>query len=140
MIVVGSNDGMLHAFDDDTGAELWAFVPPDVLPELRKLVPGESGVHPFLVDGSARLKSFPSQQIIVFGLGRGGRAYYALDVTNRTAPKLLWRVNNATTGYSELGYTTSTPSRSSAAATTRRSTMSPKRTRIRSARWAARSS
>jgi type IV pilus assembly protein PilY1 len=109
MIVVGSNDGMLHAFDDDSGDELWAFVPPDVLPSLHELVPGESGTHPFFVDATARLRTVGSQKVIVFGLGRGGRAYYALDVTSRTAPLLLWRINETTTGFGELGYTTSTP-------------------------------
>src|SRR4029079_18081542 len=100
---------MLPAFDDETGAELWSFVPPDILPQLYKLVPGQASVHPFLVDASARLKVVGNQQVLVFGLGRGGRAYYGLDVTNRAAPKLLWRINNAASGFSELGYTTSTP-------------------------------
>src|SRR5690606_17933359 len=31
LVIVGANDGMLHAFDDATGEEVWAFVPPDVL-------------------------------------------------------------------------------------------------------------
>lgn len=110
LIVVGANDGMLHAFDDDTGSELWAFVPPDVLANLHFLVPGETGTHPFFADGSARLRTLADgRKIIVFGLGRGGRAYYALDITNRTAPNLLWRVNDSTPGFDELGLSSSTP-------------------------------
>jgi type IV pilus assembly protein PilY1 len=110
VIIVGSNDGMLHAFDDDSGAELWAFVPPDVLANLVKLVPGESGTHPFFVDGSPRVRTLADgRKILVFGLGRGGRAYYALDVTARTAPKLLWRINDQTSGFSELGQSWSAP-------------------------------
>ena len=27
VVLVGANDGMLHAFDDATGSEAWAFVP-----------------------------------------------------------------------------------------------------------------
>ncbi len=109
VILVGSNDGMLHAFDDDSGAELWAFVPPDVLGNLHLLVPGETGTHPFFVDGTARLRTLADgRRIVVFGLGRGGRAYYGLDVSSRSAPRLLWRVNNATTGFAELGMATST--------------------------------
>lgn len=109
LILVGANDGMLHAFDDESGDELWAFVPPDVLENLNELRPGESATHPYFVDGSARMLEVEDQKIVVFGLGRGGRAYYALDVTNKTAPKLLWRVNHLTTGFSELGYSHSTP-------------------------------
>lgn len=111
LIIVGANDGMLHAFDDATGAEVWAFVPPDVLPNLNKLRPGESATHPFFVDSSPkiRLLNNGSQKILVFGLGRGGRAYYGLDITVKNAPKLLWRINETTSGFAELGQSWSAP-------------------------------
>lgn len=110
LIIVGANDGMLHAFDDATGAELWAFVPPDVLGNLNELRPGQAAQHPFFVDASPKVYNGPSgQKTLVFGLGRGGRAYYGLDISNKTAPSLLWRVNDSTSGYAELGLTTSTP-------------------------------
>ena len=117
LIIVGANDGMLHAFDDATGAEVWAFVPPDVLGNLNKLRPGESAEHPFFVDSSPkfRLLNNGSQKILVFGLGRGGRAYYALDITSKTAPTLLWRINETVSGFGELGQTWSTPALSRAA-------------------------
>ena len=34
VIYVGANDGLLHAIDDDTGQELWSFIPPDHLGRL----------------------------------------------------------------------------------------------------------
>ena len=109
LILVGANDGLLHAFDDETGEELWAFLPPDVLANLNALEPEEGGTHPYFADASPKLFSDEGQKIVVFGLGRGGRAYYGLDITNRSAPRLLWRVNETTPGYSELGYSHSTP-------------------------------
>jgi type IV pilus assembly protein PilY1 len=109
LIIVGSNDGMLHAFDDESGTEVWSFVPPDVLDKLYLLQPGESATHPFFVDASPKYKEIGGVKYLVFGLGRGGRGYYGLDISSWSAPKLLWRVNNTTTGYSELGYTHSTP-------------------------------
>lgn len=110
LIIVGSNDGMLHAFDDATGAEVWAFIPPDVLDNLNELRPGQSAEHPYFVDASPKVYDGPSgQKTLVFGLGRGGRAYYGLDISNKAAPTLLWRVNESTSGYSELGLTMSTP-------------------------------
>lgn len=109
LVIVGANDGMLHAFDDATGEEVWAFVPPDVLERLNELRPGQASSHPFFVDASPKYREVGSQKIMVFGLGRGGRAYYALDITNKTAPVLLWRINNTTSGFSELGQTWSTP-------------------------------
>ncbi|MEW6272526.1 MAG: PilC/PilY family type IV pilus protein [Thermodesulfobacteriota bacterium] len=109
LIIVGANDGMLHAFDDATGEEVWAFVPPDVLENLNDLRPGESAEHPFFVDSSPKYRELGSQKVMVFGLGRGGRAYYGLDITSKTAPTLLWRINNTTSGFSELGQSWSTP-------------------------------
>lgn len=110
LIIVGANDGMLHAFDDATGAEVWAFIPPDVLGSLNKLRPGQSATHPFFVDASPKVYNHPNgSKTLVFGLGRGGRAYYGLDISNKHAPRLLWRVNDQTSGYAELGLTMSTP-------------------------------
>jgi type IV pilus assembly protein PilY1 len=70
-LLVGSNDGMLHAvhagraidarergsalddlYDLGTGQELWAFIPPDLLPKLGLLVRG----HEYLVDGTAMVR------------------------------------------------------------------------------------
>ena len=40
---------------------------------------------------------------------RGGRLLYALDVSNPTAPKFKWKLDNTATGMSELGQTWSQP-------------------------------
>ncbi len=40
MIFVGANDGMLHAFDDATGEELWGFIPSEFLSQLRDMTRG----------------------------------------------------------------------------------------------------
>ena len=109
LILVGANDGLLHAFDDETGEELWAFLPPDVLSNLPELQPDEGGEHPYFADASPKIWEDDGKKIVVFGLGRGGRAYYGLDVTSRVAPKLLWRINSTTSAYTELGYSHSTP-------------------------------
>jgi type IV pilus assembly protein PilY1 len=110
VIIAGANDGMLHAFDDGTGEELWAFLPPSVLPRLKDLIPGEVANHPFLVDGSPRfIKTDTNQLILVFGMRRGGSDYYALDITNKTAPRFLWTINSSTSGFGELGQAWSEP-------------------------------
>ncbi len=110
LILIGSNDGMLHAFDDATGQEQWAYVPDVLLPNLRLLTPGASGSHQFFVDSSPKLLTTSSgQKIVVFGFGRGGRYYYGIDVTSKTQPKLLWRKGSGDAGFSELGQTWSEP-------------------------------
>ncbi|WP_316346865.1 PilC/PilY family type IV pilus protein [Desulfuromonas acetoxidans] len=50
VIYVGSNDGMLHAIDDATGQELWAFIPPDLLPNLQYA--SSTDKHYYYVDSS----------------------------------------------------------------------------------------
>jgi type IV pilus assembly protein PilY1 len=114
VVFCGSNDGMLHAFDDDTGAELWGFIPPNVLSTLHAL---HEDVLESFVDGSP--KAYISRNsddtinkaIIIFGERRGGNRYYALDVTNPSAPKYLWEINPDATDspYAEMGQTWSTP-------------------------------
>jgi type IV pilus assembly protein PilY1 len=106
VIYAGANDGMLHAFDDASGGELWAFIPPSFLTNLKNLN-GEA--LEFFVDGAPKVYMEPGRIILVFGLRRGGNRYIALDITDRLSPKFLWEISPSTTGYQELGQTWSTP-------------------------------
>ena len=95
VIYAGSNDGMLHAFDDSTGDELWGFIPPNLLTQLQAL---HADVNLSFVDGSPKAYiSYDShgqitQVILLFGERRGGNRYYALDVTDPLKPKYLWDI------------------------------------------------
>jgi len=95
-IYVGSNDGMLHAFDAATGNELWTYVPRMLLSRLYLLSDvAYPTQHRFFVDGSPAvgdvLKSDGTwHTILIEGLDDGGRGYFALDVTVPTAPVFLW--------------------------------------------------
>lgn len=85
-IYVGANDGMMHAFDASTGAELFAYVPNIVnFGSLKNLSAGDY-THQWFVDGpisvSRRSLGPGSTNILVGSLGRGGKGLYALDVTN----------------------------------------------------------
>jgi type IV pilus assembly protein PilY1 len=112
VIFAGGNGGMLHAFDDETGEELWAFIPPDLLIKLQAL---HQDVLESFVDGSPRVyishneSGSISQALLIFGERRGGNHYYALDVTNPLAPQFIWKISPNITGFSELGQTWSTP-------------------------------
>ncbi len=107
IIYVGANDGMVHAFDDKTGEELWGFIPDELLGRLKELPQGND--LKYFVDGSPKAYITTSRKIIVFGLRRGGKHYYALDVTNPDSPKFLWKIGPETTGFSEMGQTWSDP-------------------------------
>jgi len=102
MVYVGANDGMLHAFDASLtptgGQEKWAIIPSTVLPNLYKLADSDYGPsHQFFVDGSPVVGDVFAggawHTILVGGLNNGGKGYYAVDVTDPTAPlppKVLW--------------------------------------------------
>jgi hypothetical protein len=107
VIYVGANDSMLHAFDNATGEELWGFIPYELLGRLKEL--SQNNALKYFVDGSPKAYITESQKIIIFGLGKGGSHYYALDVTNPVDPKFLWKIGPETTGFSELGQAWSTP-------------------------------
>ncbi|KFA87241.1 hypothetical protein [Archangium violaceum] len=114
VVLVGSNGGMLHAFhngahtgkepltglpkhDEGTGEELWAFIPPDLLP---KLLP-KLGQHGWFVDGTPMVREVwldgvgaagdaeadgkkqasEFRTVAVVGSGTGGVHRFALDVT-----------------------------------------------------------
>jgi type IV pilus assembly protein PilY1 len=122
LVFVGSNDGMFHAFRDCDGAELWAFVPPDLFPNLQH---SHGTTHSYFVDSSpatyvydddhdGNIESADGDKVIVmFGERRGGGYYYALDVTNPSSPQYLWRISATESpfsdDYSELAETWSEP-------------------------------
>jgi type IV pilus assembly protein PilY1 len=112
VIFTGSNDGMLHAFDDSDGSELWAFIPPNLLNKLQAL---HADVIESFVDGSPKAyisydtSGQINQAILIVGQRRGGDHYYALDITDPLFPKYLWKTSPDMLGYAELGQTWSSP-------------------------------
>jgi type IV pilus assembly protein PilY1 len=127
----GGNDGMLHAIDGNqtggtSGQELWAFVPQEVFGRLKRLrgdlpvikfpstPPGTVATpRDYFVDGSVTVyerldaSKVPQQVVIYVTMRRGGRFLYAFDVTDPSAPKMLWRKSNSS--ISVLGQTWSDP-------------------------------
>lgn len=115
MIYVGANDGMLHGFDASSdpstgGSERLAYVPHTVLPRLNRLTfPNYS--HEYFVDGSPvagdAWNGTDWRTILVGTTGAGGRAVFALDVTDPDvfgANSVRWEINNNTAGFQHLGH------------------------------------
>jgi type IV pilus assembly protein PilY1 len=109
LILVGANDGMLHAFSDglgvedrsscdisypsgaaEGGRERWAFIPADVLPRLKEMLQG----HAYYVDGDVMVRDIWADStqnvgtkdwdeyhtVAVVAEGRGGTHYFALEI------------------------------------------------------------
>ncbi len=101
VIYVGANDGMLHAFNANTGVEIFAFVP---TASMSKLI-GAGGytdpeyAHSYTVDGDLTVADVYTngswKTVLVGSLGRGGSGLFALDVTDPTLPSLLWEKSAA---------------------------------------------
>jgi type IV pilus assembly protein PilY1 len=122
IVYAGANDGMLHAFDDDTGEEVFAYIPSifsstsagDGLHYLTE----PNYIHKFYTDLTPTLSDiymFGSwHTALIGGLRGGGRGIYALDVTDPTLfneanakDVVLWEFSDAND--IDLGYTYSRP-------------------------------
>jgi Tfp pilus tip-associated adhesin PilY1 len=79
-VYVGGNDGMLHAFNADTGFERFAYVPNLLLENLHHLTDINYS-HRYFVDGTPVVKDINGSIQLVCGLNKGGKGYFSLDVT-----------------------------------------------------------
>jgi type IV pilus assembly protein PilY1 len=134
MVYVPANDGMLHAFyagtsqtDPLAGTEAWAVIPSSVAPNMYKLADTNyANIHTYFVDATPAVADIYDsaatkwRTVLVGGLGGGGKAIYALDVTDPASPQALWEFKWSTACYSQsnsatwgadchLGYTFGQP-------------------------------
>lgn len=113
-VYVGANDGMLHGFDD-SGKETFAFIPSSVISNLYKLSDPDytSSAHQYYVDGTPTVADVyfgnAWHTVLVGTLRGGGRAVFALDITDPSNVKLLWEKSYSDSAYAELGYTYAKP-------------------------------
>ncbi|MCP3940827.1 MAG: hypothetical protein GY710_05015 [Desulfobacteraceae bacterium] len=137
-VYVGGNDGMLHAFNSNTGQERFAYIPDLVMhnyyndsdPEKSFFASGYE--HRFFVDLTPSAKEGIDLEqdsadtlytLLVGGLGKGGHGYYCLDITNADSrssativtdiiPMVQWEYPKDSTPQDEiddLGYSFSMP-------------------------------
>jgi len=120
VVYVTTNDGYLHAIDatanangtdaTNSGAELWSFIPQEVLPDLRLLYANaDSSTKHYGLDGPVRILKYDingdgvvdpaagDRVLLYFTTGRntGVSRYYAMDVTDKNSPQFLWSISSA---------------------------------------------
>jgi type IV pilus assembly protein PilY1 len=112
MLYFGANDGMLHgidagsfgtsSFNNGTGAEILAYVPDAVIPNLSKLT-DPAYAHQYFVDGSPMAAdafiASAWKTVLLGTTGAGGKAVFALDVTapdSFDASKVMWEISTTT--------------------------------------------
>ncbi|MEZ4753622.1 MAG: PilC/PilY family type IV pilus protein, partial [Bdellovibrionota bacterium] len=100
LLLAGANDGMLHAFDADTGQELWAYIPSSLLPYLEMLARPtyNNQYHRYYVNGQIKVEDVylggAWKTIAMFGLEGGGSQWIVLDITDRDSPQLMFELND----------------------------------------------
>jgi type IV pilus assembly protein PilY1 len=136
VVYYGANDGVFRAINGSqtaaigsvpAGGELWGLVLREHFdklnrqrinsPELKlpSTALASARTKDYFVDGSMgafqKLKADGSidKAYIYLTMRRGGRFIYALDVTEPTTPKFMWKISSDTTGFGELGQTWSRP-------------------------------
>lgn len=135
IVFYGSNDGMLHAVNGNqttaygtvpAGGELWAFMPPEFFPHLKRLrantelikVSAPTGStatgtdKPYGMDGPINTYRSGGATWLYTAMRRGGRAVYGFDVSNPVLPSLKFKSgcndssdSNCTTGMTGIGQT-----------------------------------
>lgn len=97
VLYVGANDGMLHSFDVQTGEEVYAFIPNSVIMNNLKKLSKPDYQHQYYVDGELTVADVyvdgTWKTILVGTLGAGGKAVFALDVTDPEDVGFLWEKN-----------------------------------------------
>lgn len=108
MIYVAANDGFLHGFDADTGAEDFAYLPGYSINAELKSLASPSYAHKYLNDGELTVADVYMgsswHTVLVGTTGRGNaKVVYALDITDPGSIDLLWE-RAATDGKTNSGY------------------------------------
>lgn len=124
VVYVGANDGMLHAFNGSAtgGNELFAYVPnalfqgPNGTPTVDGLaqLASTAYVHHYYVDATPMVtdvnfggSASDWHTLLVGGLGKGGKSYFAIDVTDpaslsseaNLAAAVKWEFSHPLMGY-----------------------------------------
>jgi type IV pilus assembly protein PilY1 len=109
-ILVGTNAGFLHMFKDkgESIEEEWAFIPSSLFKNIKPLRANQAGTKLYGMDGPISVyfnnkslntaglndgvvKASEGDEVWAFaGMRRGGRNYYALDISTPKQPLKLW--------------------------------------------------
>ncbi|MEW8563928.1 MAG: hypothetical protein AB2541_17600 [Candidatus Thiodiazotropha sp.] len=109
VIFLPTTEGVLEAIDANTGEELWAFMPSDLLGGIQTIFNNNPSTIPYYgLDGPLTVYETQGRKMAIVGMRRGGRNYYMLDITDRENPSFVSTVN-AASGLSRLGQTWSKP-------------------------------
>lgn len=119
-IFVSTLEGVLHAIDTKTGNEEFAFIPGEKIAALPKLYANPVQENPefgmdltwavYRKDDNRDGQISGSDKVYIYGgMRMGGSNYYALNVTDRSNPRLQFALEGGTGDFSKMGQTWSEP-------------------------------
>lgn len=115
-IFMATNEGLLHAIENENGTELFAFMPEELIPNIKSYYDNlQATRHPYGLDGDISVWHDDANENVTVdngekaylyvGMRRGGNLYYAFDVSDRTKPKLMWKIEGGAGDFAKLGQT-----------------------------------
>lgn len=122
-VFVSTNGGMLHIIDTSDGSEAAAFMPHELFEKAPQFTTHRP---PLRLDNTRQLYGLdaswiawrkpgetvtdaPTAVYLYGGMRRGGKHFYALDVSSPSSPSLKWQIDAGDAGFERLGQTWSTP-------------------------------
>lgn len=130
VVFYGGNDGIFRAVkgnrgdtspaDPDAGKELWSFVPTEFYPKIKRIYDNTTPIDfpesvfeikaapkDYGMDGPITAYSENGTTYVYATMRRGGNAIYAFDMSDISAPSLMWKKSDAE--LPGLGQTWSSP-------------------------------
>lgn len=108
LVFIGANDGMLHAFQESDGKEVFAYIPYAVLPKIHELADKEY-THRYFVDGPTSQGDYHNGSVwrtaVYATAGAGAKSVFAIDATSNapTVYSVLWEIFDGLDGFGDLG-------------------------------------
>jgi type IV pilus assembly protein PilY1 len=111
VVYLPTTEGVLEAIDANTGVELWAFMPVELLPNIATIKTNSASTIPYYgLDGPlTAYETEGGRKMLIFGMRRGGQKYYMLDVTDKNEPTFVKEIADSATEFSRLAQTWSKP-------------------------------
>lgn len=131
VLFFGTNQGYIHAISAQTGEELFAFMPKELLKNLKPYRKNNSFTNKtygmdlslsilrkdlnkngkiYDKDGNLEVVDSDKEGAYIYaGMRRGGNSYYAFDVSIKDEPKLMWQIKGGEGDFKQLAQTWSQP-------------------------------
>ncbi|WAJ69562.1 pilus assembly protein [Catenovulum adriaticum] len=121
-IVIGTNAGFLHMFNDKglSITEDWSFIPTSLFenldalrdnqPDAKKVYGMDGSPIAYIKDPDGKINASDGDKVWLYtGMRRGGNQYFGFDVTTPNSPSLMWTIKGGSSDFPTLSQTWAQP-------------------------------